>query len=407
MTKVNYLILGGGIAGTTAAETIRSKDPSSSITLITEEANQTYSRVLLPHYLRNENSFESLFVRSRESFEEKRIDLLTSSRVVKVDSQEKTVTTESNTFSYDKLLIATGGKVNKLPIKGADLPEVMYLRTIEDARNIKETMARSKEALVLGGGFIGIEFAQSFVKNGLKTTAVIREKSFWDSVVGENSGNLLTQILRENGVEVKTETQVVEFLGQGKLEAVKLNNNEELKTDIVGVGIGIHLDLEHLKNSGINLNKGVLTNEFLESTATNVWAAGDIAEFYDLVSKKTHSLGNWANASAQGRLAGINMAGERTPFETTSMYSINIFNNNFSFLGDPSVDENTEIIERGDLQNKKIARLLLQGDAIVGASLINLPKDRNALMNLIKNKTKITQFKSKLADLSFDLSSIQ
>ena len=407
MTKVDYLIIGGGIAGTTAAEEVRSKDPASTIAIITEEADRTYSRVLLPHFLRNENSLESLFIRTPESYKEKNIQLLTKLKVTKVDSQNKIVTTVDNqTFSYSKLLIASGGKANKLPLSGANLPEVVYMRTLEDIRKIKEIIGRSKEAVVLGGGFIGIEFAQSFLKNSLKTTAIIREKSFWEPVVGENSGKLLSQILIDHGVVVLPETQVTEFIGQEKLESVKTNVGTEIKADIAGVGIGIRLEIDYLKDSGINLNKGVLTNEFLETTAPGVWAAGDIAEFYDVVFKRTHSLGNWANAASQGRTAGQNMSGQSQIFETTSMYSINIFDSNFSFLGDPMVDQNTELIERGTLADKKLGRLLIREDTIVGASLINLPADRNSITKLIKAKTKITSSKTKLADLSFDLSTI-
>lgn len=407
MTKINYVIIGGGIAGTTAAEEIRAHDQNSSITIITEEPDRAYSRVLLPHFLRNENTLESLFVRTPQSYQEKNIQLLTNTRVVKVDSVTKQVTTaENQIYEFDKLLVASGGKVNKLPTKGADLPEVVYMRTLEDIKKIKQIISQSREAVVLGGGFIGIEFAQSFIKNGLKTTAIIREKSFWEPVVGENSGKLLSQLLVDNGVQILTETQVTEFTGQGKLTGVKTDKGTEVKADMVGVGIGIHLDIDYLKDSGLTIKKGVVTNEFLETSTPGIWAAGDIAEFYDPVFKRYHALGNWANASAQGRVAGLNMAGVKTAFETTSMYSINIFGSNFSFLGDPMVDPTTEIIERGSLADKKLGRLLIRDDVIVGTSLINLPVDRNALTKLIKNKTKITQSKSKLTDLTFDLSTI-
>ena len=407
MIKVDYLIVGGGIAGTTAAETIRSKDQHSSIIIITEEPDRLYSRVSLRRYLRNEITLENLFIRTPESYRQNNIQLLTSLRVVKVDSQNKVVTTNDNQiFNYSKLLIATGGKVNKLSTPGSNLSEVTYFRTLADVRKIKEIIGRSKEAVVLGGGFIGIDYAQSFVVNNLKTTVIIREKSFWEPFVGENSGKLLSKLLAENGVTVIADAQVTEFIGTTKLDSVKTDNGDVIKADIVGVGIGIHLDIDYLKDSGINLNKGVLTNEFLESTVPNVWAAGDVAEFYDVVFKRPHSLGNWSNAASQGRIVGQNMIGQRQTFETTSMYSINIFDSNFSFLGDPIVDQKTEIIERGTLTDKRLGRLLIREDTIVGASLINLPADRNAITKLIKTKTKITSSRTKLADLSFDLSTI-
>lgn len=408
MKIVDFLILGGGIAGTTAAEEIRSKDQNSSISILTEEPERLYSRVLLPHYLRRENELETLFLRHKEAYQEKNIQLFINLRAIKIDSQKKVVTTSDNQeFNYEKLLIATGGKVNKLSVPGNNLAEVVYLHTLADVKKIKEIIAKSHEAVVFGGGFISTELAQSFVVNNLKTTTIIREKSFWEPTVGENSGNLLSQILTDHGVQVLTETEVSEFTGLEKLEGVKLNSGATIKADIAGVGIGIHLDLDYLKDSGITLNKGVVTNEFLETSEPNVWAAGDIAEFYDSVFNRYHLLGTWSNASSQGRAVGLNMIGQKTAFETTSLYSINIFENNLSFLGDPTADDQTEIIERGSVADKKLGRLLIREDIIVGASLINLPIDRNNLTKLIKAKTKITASKAKLTDLSFDLSTIQ
>ena len=407
MEEIDYLIIGGGIAGTTAAETIRSQDSASSIVILTEESNRLYSRVLLPHYLRNENTLESLFLRTEGSYQEKNIQLIAGERAIKIDTATKQVTTDkSSIFKYQKLLLATGGKVNRLVVPGSDLNEVVYLRTFEDAKKIRELISKSRQAAVLGGGFIGIDLVQSFVKNGLATTAIIREKAFWESVVGENSGKLLSQILENHGVKILTETVAEEFVGQERLEGIRLTGGTTVKADIAGVGIGIHLDIDYLKDSGLTVKKGVVTNEYLETTVPGVWAAGDLAEFYDPIVKKYHSLGNWTNSSSQGRIAALNMIGGKNIFTTAGMYSINIFDINFSFLGDPLGDENTESIERGSFAENKLARLLLKADTITGASLINLPADRNTLNSLIKSQTKITVSKEKLKDLSFDLHSL-
>jgi len=403
--KVDYLIIGGGIAGTTAAETIRSKDPQTSITILTEESTRLYSRVLLPHYLRNENTLESVFLRKDEDYSEKNINLITKIKVENIDTSAKTVKAGEQEFTYSKLLIASGGKVNRLKTKGADLPEVLYLRTLEDAQRIKEFINKSREAVVLGGGFIAIELAQSLTANKVKATVVMREKYFWENVVGENSGKLLSNILEKNGVNILPGEEVTEFKGAKTLEGVLLTNGKFLPASIAGVGIGIYLDLNYLEGSNLVIKKGIVTNEFLETSVPDVWAAGDVAEFYDPLSAKYHTLGNWANASSQGRIVGANMAGERTVFETNSMYSINVFGINFSFLGDISLEE-AEIIERGSVEDGKLARLIIRNDSISGASLINLPIERGVVGNLIKNKTKLSQNKEKLADLNFNLTSL-
>lgn len=407
MKQVDYLIIGGGVAGTTAAEAIRKTDQSGSITIVWDEEATLYSRVMLPDFLREKVTFEQLFLRKKEDYQEKGIELLSGVAVQKFSAAEKTAFLSSGEeIKAGKVLVASGGRVNSLPIPGGELVGVVYLRTTQDANKIKDLLISSKSAALVGGGFIGIEFAQTFIKHGLKTTALVREKAFWEPVVGENSGKLLSKLLTDNGVEVRHEVEAAEFVGEEKLRAVRLKTGEEINVDLVGVGIGIHLNLDHLQDSGLKLNKGVVTNEYLETSVPGVWAAGDIAEFQDTIFGKNHTLGNWTNATAQGRVAGANMAGEKQPFETVSAYSITIFGVNFSFLGDPVVDQETEVIERGGVEEGKIGRILLKNDIIVGASLINLPAERNTLTNLVKSKKRIMVGKDSLKNLAFDLASL-
>ena len=264
MKKVDFLIIGGGVAGTTAAEFIRINDSSRSITIVTEEADRLYSRVMLPHYLRDKIPFDRLYIRKPEHYEEKNIELLTNSQVKKIDTKSKIVSfSKREPIQYKKLLVASGGKVNELKISGSDLSGVTYLRTIKDVKEVKDLMNKAKNGVVIGGGFIGIEYAQSFSHAGIKTTCIVREPYFWGQVVGENSGKLINKILEENGVEVINNSEVSEFVGEGSLSAIKLKEGKEIPTEIAGVGIGIHMDLEYLKDSGLEINKGVVTNEFV------------------------------------------------------------------------------------------------------------------------------------------------
>ncbi len=412
MNKYKYLIIGGGVAGTTSADFIRLDDPQGSIAIIGEEAEVLYSRVLLPQYLRNQVSYDRLFLRKQSDYEEKKIELLKGVRVTKIDTKNKKITLNGGEIlDYERLLAASGGKVNKLDIPGKELKGVNYLRTTTDAKQIKEQMKEAKNAVVIGAGFIGAEFAQSFVQNGLKTTCIIREPYFWENVVGENSGKLIGQILEKNDVEIIAQTYASGFLGQDKLSSVKLDSGQEIPADIAGVGVGIHMDLDYLKDSGIKINRGAVANQYLETETQDVWAAGDIAEFYDVVADKYHQMGNWSNAGAQGRVVGSNMAKgwkkeNLEEFVTVSAYTIAIFGNSFTFMGDPSTDENTDSIERGSIADGKLGRISLKNDTIVAASLINLSSDRTAITELIKNKIKITAARNKISDLSFDLNNL-
>ena len=420
MKKVKYLIIGGGIAGTTAAEFIRMNDSSGSITIVMEEPEALYSRVLLPHYLRDQVPYERLHVRKPESYTEKNIDLIKGVRADKVNTHNNQVQLSSgDIIEYEKLLIASGGKVNRLDIPGKDLKGVTYLRTIKDVKGIKELMSKDKNSVVIGGGFIGIEYARSFIQAGLKTTAIIREPYFWSNVVGENMGKLINKILQGMGVQIVSENGVSEFIGNGSLSGVKLTSGKSIPAEIAGVGIGIHMDLEHLSDSDIKINKGIITNEYLETQTENVWAAGDTAEFYDVIFSKHHQMGNWSNAAAQGKVAGPNMVagwgppnppagggGGREQFITVSAYTISIFDVPFTFMGDPLVDGETEIVERGSIEDGKLGRIHLKDGIITGAALIDLSVDRRPMEELIKNRVKIGVEKGKLANLNFSLNNL-
>lgn len=409
VSKVDYLIIGGGVAGTIAAEFIRMRDSSGTIAIVSEENEVLYSRVMLPHFLRGKIPFERLYVRKVEQYEENNIELLEGVSVDSVNTHRKKVNlSNGKEIGYEKLLIASGGKVNKLGFPGSDLKGVTYLRTIKDVQEIKGLMNRVENAVVVGGGFIGIELAQSFAQKGIKTTSIIRESYFWSRVVGENSGKLINKILEENGIKILTEKEVMEFVGKDSLSSIRLKDGTEIPAELAGIGVGIHMDLDYLKGSGIKMNKGVVTNEFLETETLDIWAAGDVAEFYDLLFEKKHQLGNWSNAVAQGKVVGSNMAagwgkGEREKFETISAYTISIFDGSFTFLGDTSKDNDTELVERGSVEENQLGQLYVRNDRIVGASLINLNVDRVSLSKLIMNRVKIGINKEKLSEVNFDL----
>lgn len=412
MKKVDYLIVGGGIAGTTAAEFIRMHDSSGSITIISEEPELLYSRVLLPHYLRDQIPVERLFIRKEEQYKEKNIDLIKGTRVNTVNTQDQKIELDNGEIiEYDKLLIASGGKVNKIDIRGKDLKGVTYLRTVADVKQIKEYMGKAQNASVVGGGFIGIEYAQSFVKAGLKPTIIMKDPFYWSQIVGENMGKLVSSILEKNGVDLIPNDEPVEFLGDSNLSSIKLKSGKNIPADIVGVGIGIHTDLGHIIDSGIRTEKGVITNEYLETDTSNVWAAGDSAQFFDVLFEKSHLLGNWSNAAAQGKIVGSNMvagweAAKREVFTTVSTYTIGIFDNSFTFIGDPTVDKTTVLIERGSIEENKLGRIHVRNGVITGAALLNLPADRRPIESLIKNSVYIENNKDKLVDTGFDLNNL-
>lgn len=404
MQKFDYLIIGGSAAGTTAAENIRNLDVNSSIGIITEEPYRLYSRILLPHYLKDRIPQDRLFLKTPQFYEEKNITLITSKRVIEIKPKEKKIrTSDGQEFSYNKLLLATGGKVNKWEVPGVDAEVIFYLRTYEDGINVREAMKRAKKAVVIGGGFISLEFTTSFILAGIDTTILVRDDYYWSNILDEASGNLISSLLEKNGARVLEEEEVERLESSSAVKNVVTKKGTRLETDLIGVGIGIHIDLDYLQNSGIETNKGILTNEYLETNAPNVFAAGDAAEFNDVLFARRHMMGNWLNAKAQGETIAKTMTGTKTIFETASTYSINFFDNNVSFVGVVDSKAADNIIVRGSTTDSSSGRILLAGGRIIGATLINHAKEQAALANLVKKKVDVSAALDKLKDTNFDL----
>lgn len=403
----DFLILGGGIAGSTAAETIRRKSPNASIAIATDESERLYSRVLLPHFLRQKITIDQVYLRTPQSYLDNKIELFISHKVVGVDTSKRTVQFESGEkVAYGKLLIATGGHVKKLGITGSNLQGIFYLRTIADVKAVAEQVSQVKSGVVIGGGFIALEFAHSFAVRGLKVTLLVREPYFWQKALDEQSGKLLEKLLKKAGVEVLNNEEVDHFEGEWNLGKVVTKSGRQIEAGIVGVGVGIESDLSFTDGTEIILDgSGIAVDERLQTNVTGVWAAGDIAFFKDIVLGKSHKLGNWTNAMLQGQVAGENMAGGNRILETVSAYSISLFDSSVTFLGDTTKDESTQVIPRGSISEDSLTQIFLRNGIVVGATLINRISDRSPLAALIKSKVKLNNT-SILADIKFDLSTL-
>ena len=322
MKSVDFLVVGGSVAGTTAAEVIRSLMPVSSITVVTDENHEQYSRVLLPYYIRHKISREQVFLRKPEWYQERKIELIKGAKAVKLDPNKHLVTlSDGRQYNYGKLLFAVGGEVIRLNVLGSDLKNILYLRTIEDADQIVEVARRSKKAVIVGGGFVGLDFASCFKANGIEdVTILVLEDYFWQGKLDEESSKVLTATLEKNGIKILTNEEVERFEPQkGEsfnkgFSLIKTKSGKKFEADVAGVGIGIKSDFNWLKDTGIKINRGIVTNEYLETSLADVYAAGDCAEFWDVIFQRQHIMGNWANATSQGNTVGKTMAGQRTLF---------------------------------------------------------------------------------------------
>ena len=463
MTKsVDFLIVGGGIAGTTAAQTIRSLVPDSSVVILSDENYELYSRVLLSSYIRGEITQDQIFFKKPEWYQENKIELVKEVSAQKLDANEHTVVCNNgDTYQYKKLLLALGARPIKLNVLGSQLANISYMWTIEDAQEIISALTIGKKGVVIGGGFIGLEFAHAFKVKGIETILLDGSEYYWGNRLDRQSSQVIQNILEKNGIKVVAGEMVEKFTGSRndpqKVGQVITKSGKEFDCDLVGIGVGIKSDLTWLEGSGIKVDQGVVTNEYLETNLADIYAAGDCANFYDVIIESQHLVGTWANAATQGVVVAKTMVDvdERTVFEAVSSYTARFFASTCSFIGMTEEDFADEVIIRGSVSEGKIARIFVKkypsassgsmtrsansgsvtrstshstlrasdhsiqriSDSmnskssgsvtrIIGAIVVNNFGEVAQLVAAIKNKVDIIAYKAKLSDFTFNLSTL-
>lgn len=401
---MRHVIIGAGIAGTTAAEEIRKQDKETEIVLIGEEEHALYSRVLLPHYVVGKVPRERCFLKKETWYDEQRIEYLTGERVREIDTKNKHVVLQisGRELPYDKLLLATGGEPRLL---GWDLRGMSYLQTLDDADHllqiIGEQRGKSAQGVVCGGGFIACEYLNIFNAYHIPATCFYRGAWFWSQVLDEASGRFVHRHLEREGVTLLPETTLVNVAEQDGALQVETTSGV-LPANIFGVGIGLERDLSWIEQVGVRVSQGICTNEYLETNVPDVYAVGDAVVFFDRVIEREHLVGNWMNAQMQARVVGKTMTGERTMFRLVSSYATDVLGIDVIFVGDTRRALADEIVVRES--EGYIVQLFLAGHALVGATLVGKNTDRMSAVKLIESRRDLSEFHKDLADPSIPLS---
>ena len=406
MEKYDYLIIGGGIAGVTAAETIRGENSQASIAIISAEPYPLYSRVSLPRFLKKKISREQLFLRKSNDFSDKDIKLRLGEKVLFVDVGRKEVGLENGVaLGYEKLLISSGGRATDWR-KPENQEFIYHLQTLDDADRLYGALAEIKQPLVVGASFISLEFLEIFTVNKITPSVILRNNYFLEKTLGPIGGDILKSNLERYDIRIQFNDSIGEVQRESEGRVVVVTRAlRRIECDALALGVGVDRNIEFLKGSGIRLGeKGILTSEFLESSEDGIFAAGDTAEFYDTILGAHHVVGNWTNAFLQGRRAGLNMSGQREPFKNVTGYSITSFGFQITVLG--YCHNELESIVRSDLALNQYERFFLKDGVLVGASLINRFEDKPHLVGLIESKKNMEEYKEKMKDFSFDIRAI-
>ncbi len=398
-----YVIIGNGAAGTTCAETLRKLDPSCEITLLTDEPYPLYNRVALPRYLKGVVREERVFMRTKEQHEEKGIRLLTGVVAEKVDADGHTVLLQDGReLPYDALLVASGGRANKLECPGAECCRTVFnFQTMDDTRNIIAEATAGKHAVVIGGGFISYELTDGFAERGLHTTWLMRGPRFLRRTLDEEGGAIVDALARDCGVEVCHGEEAETIIPKnGTVGRVRTTSGREIEADLVGVGVGLTLNVDFLEGTGVEIRKGIVTDKYLRTSVPDIYAAGDVAEFYDVAVESYNIMGTWDNALAQGRTVGVNMAGGSEVYHEVPTYTSTLFKSNIAVMGVTQDNRpDLESLTRADHDERQYKKLFFKGDRLVGAVTIGSPRGRKRMLALMHSGEPIEGPKEAVFDI--------
>jgi NAD(P)H-nitrite reductase large subunit len=388
-----YVIIGNGVAGTTAAETIRKNDPNASIHLLTNEPYPLYNRVSLPRFLQGVLTEQKVMIRNFEWHEQRNIKLVTETLVTSLNTEERIVVTDDGQkHPYDAVLIASGGWANPLLVPGAaGVKHIYNFVTLDDTKSIIARMLESRTALAYGGSFISYELCDGFAMRKLDTTWLMRGPFWLRSALDPDGGEVVDNIAKKFGVEIIHGDEIESVIAKdGVPYAVKTRKGREIQSDMIGIGLGISLNTQFLKDTPIELRSGVVVNESLETNVPGVYAAGDVAEFYDVAVGLHHTMGTWDNAMAHGRIAGANMVGAQLPYLDVPTYTSPLFDVNIAVVG-TAESNNPELEtmcrrEPGEKGNENYRKLFFHENRLVGVLMIGSPKGRKKMVELVKNR---------------------
>jgi NAD(P)H-nitrite reductase large subunit len=313
-----YVIIGNGISGFTATQMLRSLEPVADITLVSDDPHGFYSRPGLAYYLTGEIPEKQLF-----PFLKKGKQNLAAQPVIghvsRLDPQSHSIEIDpSETLSYDRLLIATGASSIPLNVPGGDLRGVVKLDDLEDTRKILSQIHHAKTAVVVGGGVVAIELVEGLVAQDIKVHYLLRGDWFWSNVLTEAEARMVERYLIHDGVTLHHHTEIGEILGKkGKVIGVGTTSGDVIRCDMMAVGIGVKACKELAQAAGLKTDRGILANEYLQTSDPDIFAAGDVAQIFDPSSGHSSIDNLWYPGRKQGRVAAINMTGQHQIYQRT------------------------------------------------------------------------------------------
>ena len=398
---MNYVIIGNSVAAIGAIRGIRSVDTEGSITVLSRENRVAYGRPLISYLLGGQVNEKRMPYLPADFYEKNGVNLRLGAEVVAVDSANSRVELAGGeTVAYDKLLIATGGDPFVPPIDGmAGKERVFTFTTWDDAAKIKALAADIQRVVVIGGGLIGLKAAEGLYYIDKKVTIVELADRILSAAFDRTAGRIVAKKMKANGIEVLTGETVVKIEGEGsQITGVTLQNGDFIPCDTVIVAIGVRPAASFLKGSGIEVNRGVVVDDKMETSVPGIYSAGDVAEARDFFSGNKNPMPIWPDAYIQGDIAGVSMAGGEKGYQGgIPMNSIELFKVPTISMGITNPEPGRyEVLTYQDVENYQYRKIVLDGDKLVGAVLVSNVDRAGIFSGLIREKVSVTPFKDDL-----------
>jgi 3-phenylpropionate/trans-cinnamate dioxygenase ferredoxin reductase subunit len=419
-SHVKYALVGGGGAGSAAADAIRKLDPTGSILLVGQEHSRPYVRpALSKEFLRREKSRLEIATDPVGWYAQKRIDMHTSRRVSHVDTARNVITLDNGEeIAFDKLLLATGASPKILKVPGADLPNVFYLRTLDDCDRLHHAIDKAKaegrphplgrgKAAVIGSGLLAVEVAASLRQMTLHVDLVAAKAYPWEKFAGEAMGRFVAKKLQQHSVALHCGVSADRLEGDGRVQRVQLSDGRTLDCDFAVVAIGITPNRELLRGTPIAAEKAILVNDHCRTNLDNIYAAGDCAAVLDSLFGKHRIMDHWDSARITGAIAGANMAGDDVRYDGVNSFFSDFFDITLRAWGDSRFVDRRIVRGTPSVDSPQFAEIGISADGRVSQVLaIGRTPEHELLRRLVAKRLNVLGHEDLLNDPEADLSQL-
>lgn len=386
-----YIIVGAGLAGASAIEGIRERDKHGSILLVGAESHLPYNRPPLSKklWLKKQN-VQDIFAYDQSFYIKNKVDLLLKTKVISIKPVNKNIICDSGeTLKYEKLLLATGGKPRRLAIPGGDLEGISYYRTLDDYNFIREKAKENSKALIIGGGFIGSEMAAVLSANKVDVTMIFPDNYLVQKVFPEKLGRAIQDKFKNLGIKIISEDLPISIDAIADGFKTQTKTGKKIESDMIIVGVGLNPSIELAIQAGLKTENGILVDEYLQTSQTDIFAAGDNADFPYTVLEQQMRVEHWDNALNQGKCAGRNMAGDHQVYDYMPYFFSDLFDLGYEAVGE--VDSRLETITEWQKENEKGVVYYIKDGRVRGAMMCNVWDKGQWARDLIKKGEKMAQ----------------